>query len=60
LRGETVTDAMKIDAIRDEIAYYCRLGEQVADQARRRALDGEQVPNDEKIFSIFETHTDPI
>jgi transposase, IS5 family len=60
LRGETVTDAMKIDAIRDEIAYYCSLGEQVADQARRRVLDGEQVPNDEKIFSIFETHTDLI
>ena len=60
LRGKTITDAMKIDAIRDEIAYYCGLGEQVIDQSRRRVLDGKQVPNEEKIFSIFETHTDLI
>jgi IS5 family transposase len=60
LHGETVTDAMMIDAIREEIAYYCGLGAQVIDQARRRVLDGEQVPNEEKIFSIFETHTDLI
>src|SRR5215469_9295898 len=36
LHGETITDAMKIDAIREEIAYYCDLGEQVIDQTRRR------------------------
>ena len=29
------------------------------DQARRRVLDGEQVPA-EKIYSIFEPHTDLI
>jgi transposase, IS5 family len=56
--GEIVTDTMQIDAIREEIAYYCGLEAQVIDQARRRVLDGEQVPNEEKIFSIFETHTD--
>ncbi|MCK4773247.1 MAG: ISNCY family transposase, partial [Candidatus Krumholzibacteria bacterium] len=27
-------------------------------QARRRVLDGEMVPNSEKIFSLFETHTE--
>ena len=27
-------------------------------QARRRVLDGEVVPNDEKIFSLFEPHTE--
>jgi IS5 family transposase len=32
----------------------------VIDQARRRVLQGEQVPNAEKIFSIFEPHTDLI
>jgi IS5 family transposase len=32
----------------------------VIDQARRRVLQGEQVPNAEKIYSIFETHTDLI
>ena len=60
LRGNTVNDALEIDDLRDEIAYYCGLGEQVIDQTRRRVLNGEQVPNEEKIFSIFETHTDLI
>jgi len=32
----------------------------VIDQARRRVLEGEQVPNAEKIYSIFEAHTDLI
>jgi IS5 family transposase len=49
-----------IRALRKEIAHYCGLGDRVIDQARRRVLDGEQVPNQEKIFSIFETHTDLI
>jgi len=58
--GKDLFAAMAIDAIRDEIAHYCGLGEQVIDQARRRVLDGEQVPNAEKIYSIFEPHTDLI
>jgi IS5 family transposase len=32
----------------------------VIDQARRRVLEGESVPPAEKIFSIFEPHTDLI
>jgi len=35
-------------------------GERVINQARRRVLDGEQVPYAEKIYSIFEPHTDLI
>jgi len=35
-----------------------RLGRQVVSQARRRVLEGEAVPNDEKLFSIFEPHTE--
>ncbi len=31
--------------------------EQVRDIARRRVLKGEQIPNAEKIFSLFEPHT---
>jgi len=49
-----------IKAIRKQIDHYCGLGDRVIDQARRRVLDKEQVPNEEKIFSIFETHTDLI
>lgn len=43
-----------------EIDHDCQLGDRVIDQARRRVLDREQVPTAEKIFSIFEPHTDLI
>ena len=49
-----------IGALRTEIAHYCRLGHRVVDQTRRRILDDEQVPASEKIYSIFEPHTDLI
>lgn len=51
---------MLASAIRREIERYCELGERVLDQARRRVLEGKQVPNEEKIYSIFEPHTDLI
>jgi transposase, IS5 family len=60
MRGKDLFAAMAADAIRDEISHYCGLGERVINQARRRVLDGEQVPNAEKIYSIFEPHTDLI
>lgn len=41
-----------------ELVYYRRLGEQVLDQARRRIIDQETVPSQEKIFSLFEPHTE--
>jgi transposase, IS5 family len=46
--------------LRKEIERFCGLGDRVIDQARRRVLRGEQVPNAEKIYSIFEPHTDLI
>ena len=42
------------------IEHYSQLGDRVIDQTRRRVLKGEQVPANEKIYSIFETHTDLI
>jgi IS5 family transposase len=41
-----------------ELVHYQGLGERVLDQARRRIIDKESVPNEEKIFSIFEPHTE--
>jgi IS5 family transposase len=55
-----VMTEIAIKAIRAEIDHYCGLGDRVIDQARRRVIDREQVPNEEKIYSIFETHTDLI
>ncbi len=60
MRGKDPLTALKIEALRVEIAHYCALGARVIDQARRRVLDGEQVPTSEKIYSIFEPHTDLI
>jgi hypothetical protein len=51
---------MTIEVLGEEIAHYCGLAARVIDQARRRVLDGEQVPTAEKIYSIFEPDTDLI
>lgn len=53
-------DDIIIGELRRSIEHYCQLGDRVIDQSRRRVLKGEQVPPDEKIYSIFEPHTDLI
>ena len=40
-----------------ELRELIELTEQVCNTARRRVLEGEKVPNEDKLFSIFETHT---
>lgn len=42
------------------MGHYHDLGQQVVAQATRRVLAGERVPNAQKIFSIFEPHTELI
>jgi IS5 family transposase len=49
-----------VNGVRREIEHYSALGDRVVDQARRRVLQGEGVPVADKIFSIFEPHTDLI
>jgi IS5 family transposase len=51
-------DEATMEFLLQEMLHYRVLGEQVIDQARRRLMDKEQVPNEEKIFSIFEPHTE--
>jgi transposase, IS5 family len=53
-------DDIIIGELRRKIDHYCQLGARVIDQSRRRVLQGEQVATEEKIYSIFETHTDLI
>ena len=43
-----------------ELLHYVILTEKVCDNARRRVLQGETLANEEKIFSIFEPHTELI
>jgi IS5 family transposase len=60
MRATDLPTALKIESIRADIEHYLGLGERVIDQARRRVLNGEAVPTAEKIYSIFEPHTDLI
>lgn len=60
LSKKNLSDPMMIAALRHEMTHYCDLGDRVVDQAERRILKGEQVPTSEKIYSIFEPHTDLI
>ena len=46
------------EALVEELAHFHALGVRVIDQARRRVVHGESVPNGEKLFSVFEPHTE--
>lgn len=52
--------AALVSGLAAEIEEFGRLGQRVVDQTRRRVMGGEQVPVEEKLFSIFEPHTDLI
>ncbi len=45
---------------RADVARYRELGGAVVDQTVRRVLEGEKVPAEEKVVSLFEPHTDII
>jgi len=57
IKGVDVVGRVVIDQLRQQITATCDLGGKVIDQTRRRVMDGEQVPPDEKVYSIFEDHT---
>ena len=42
----------------DTITHYMRHAVRQIDQTRRRVLEGERIPHTEKVFSIFEEHTE--
>ena len=46
------------EVLADELLHFHGLALRVIDQARRRVLDGESVLNEEKLFSLFEPHTE--
>ena len=57
-RFDSVLEAARAAAIVQQIDHFIGLGQRVVRQARRRVLEGERVPNEEKLFSIFEPHTE--
>src|SRR5207247_9681751 len=48
----------ELHALSLEIAHYLPLAEKCVYQARERVLNGTAVPNERKLFSIFEPHTE--
>lgn len=52
--------ALRVEALCEQIEQYAGLGCRVIDQARRRVVNGEKLAADEKVYSIFEPHTDLI
>lgn len=57
LRELEVLPAMASVAELQQLRIFLERTEIVRDTARRRVLKGETVPNEEKLFSMFETHT---
>ena len=57
-QSRTAADVVRLEAIESQMDRYVGLTRRVVDQARRRVLQGESVPNAEKLFSIFEEHTE--
>ena len=47
-----------ITAIVEALKLYCDYVKKFADQVERRLIKGEQIPAEEKVFSIFEPHTE--
>lgn len=48
------------EKLRTELGYYLGATAEVLSLAHRRVFDGEAIPNTEKIFSLFEPHTELI
>jgi transposase, IS5 family len=65
LRAETLREEVRNSgpcgpealALLQELETFVQRTRQVCGVARRRVLEGETVPNNEKLFSVFETHT---
>jgi hypothetical protein len=57
-RGKLHTLCRLPEALLASLDDYLTHGERQIDQIRRRVLLGERIPHEEKVFSIFEPHTE--
>jgi IS5 family transposase len=55
-----VMAALSVEACCQQIASFSALARRIIHQTERRVFHGETVPATEKLYSIFETHTDLI
>jgi hypothetical protein len=56
-QGEAEGFTIQALALAQELQHWIELTEQVCDTAYRRVIWKEDVPNRDKLFSLFETHT---
>jgi hypothetical protein len=42
----------------ESINHFSRHADRQVDQIKRRVLQGEEIPHDEKVFSLFQSHTE--
>jgi hypothetical protein len=54
IRSDSIVVQLRIQ----EILKYIAHAERQIDQIRRRVIEGETIPHEEKVFSIFEEHTE--
>ncbi len=54
----SASDLIKGIALCGEVETYIAHAEKQIDQIKRRVLEGEKIPHDEKTFSIFEEHVE--
>ena len=59
MNREMMSDVTAVVAIGD-LTYFLAISEHACDLARRRVIEGEQVPNSQKIFSVYEPDTELI
>jgi hypothetical protein len=57
IRGENERFSLQAMGLAKQLGHWISLVERVCDTAHRRVLLKEQVPNADKLFSLFETHT---
>ena len=60
LKNLGIFEALAVKGVAEALAHFLPLTQRVMDQTRRRVLEGQSVPSEEKIVSIFEEHTDII
>ena len=58
--GQLSPASIVVFELLNDIKHYEALAKQVYDQAYRRVIQGESVPAEQKVVSIFEDHTDII
>jgi IS5 family transposase len=60
LKSLGIVEAAVVKRVAEALDRFLPLTQRVIDQTRRRVLEGQSVPADEKIVSIFEEHADII